>query len=154
MTDAEIENRAHQLIHNIANCTEILARWANDRGQATTPIDRALAKSVPLQLMKDLSNNDKHGYPLRFSRSGRSPRLANVKRVAGLRSGPDNGGASLMMPIYGPNAGKLVGSGDVSVFITGEIVDDGDGKVADLRETQLEAIGALEEAARTMGVQF
>src|SRR5438552_493937 len=64
-SDDQLVNFAHMLIHNIANLRDHLRRWAAHNGKEKDAIDRAADASPDLQIIRDLSNNDKHGYPPR-----------------------------------------------------------------------------------------
>ncbi len=62
-TSEGLENDTYMLIHNIANIHEHLKAWAAKNGQDKKEVDRIFEKSMALKIVKDLSNNDKHGYP-------------------------------------------------------------------------------------------
>lgn len=152
LDQAALDNLAHAVIHNIANFNEHLTRWAQDNERHTAPIDNALTSSPELQLIKDLSNNDKHGYPLRYSRSGKSPRLREVGRRMRLSTGATKG-SSISMTL-GPN-GPIIRASEgasASVVVTATIEDGSSEPIGDLYETEVEALRVLEEAAREMGV--
>src|SRR5262245_23193863 len=62
---SQISNVAHSLIHNVANLHDHFKRWLRKVGQDPKRVDDLLKVSAALQVVKDLSNNDKHGYPPR-----------------------------------------------------------------------------------------
>ena len=65
LNDEELSNLVHSLIHNIANLHDNLKRWAKKNGKDKSKVDIAFKNSLALQIIQDLSNNDKHGYPPR-----------------------------------------------------------------------------------------
>jgi hypothetical protein len=76
LTGAEMQNAAFGLIHNIANLRDNVSRWAEDNGKSFNG-GEFVAGSMSLGLLHDLSNTDKHGFPLQQKRwSGRSPLIA------------------------------------------------------------------------------
>ena len=68
---------------------------AGQNGQDKAKVDRAIDSCLDMQIVQDLSNNDKHGYPLRNGgRSGKSPQLIEINR-----DGPANPGKSRLLMI-------------------------------------------------------
>jgi len=65
LSDEQISNLAHSAISNLANLRDHLRRWAKLHGHDPDRIDDAVKKSFELQVIIDLSNVDKHGYPPR-----------------------------------------------------------------------------------------
>jgi len=123
LSDEQISNIAHSAIHNLANLSDHLRRWATLSGHDPKKIDQTVQKSFELQVIIDLSNSDKHGYPPRDGgRSGRAPKLSEVNRVMKLSTGTQpHSSASLTLtpkPVT-----RLVGSGSATVVVTGTIVD-------------------------------
>lgn len=148
----DIENAAHTVIHNIANLQDHLRRWAHHNRKDKTKVDEAFDASLDLRIMKDLSNNDKHGYPPRDGgHSGLSPVLKDVRRVMQLRTGATPGSSVTMT--FGPGGvPKVSGSGTAQAIITGEVVDKDQNLVGDLFEIQDRAVRAWEGLIENLGV--
>jgi hypothetical protein len=88
LTSEEIENLAQSAIHNVAHLHDHLKKWARQNRATESIIDAAVPALEALKIVRDLSNNDKHGYPPRdggFSK--RSPRLRDVTRALKLEGG-------------------------------------------------------------------
>ena len=98
LTVAELSNLAHSVIHNVANLHDHLRRWAAKNGHNPSRIDQVISHSVPLQIITDLSNNDKHGYPPRNAgHSGKAPQLAEIKRVLRLTTAAETGSSVMVI---------------------------------------------------------
>lgn len=90
LSDADLSNSAHTLIHNIANLPDHLKRWAAKNSVDKSKIDALFASNTALQIIKDLSNNDKHGYPPRNGgNSGKAPQVVEIGRMMQLSTGSE-----------------------------------------------------------------
>ena len=149
---AQLENLAYSVIHNIANFPNHLRRWAKRNGRDPSPIDAVLRESLPLQLVKDLSDNDKHGYPPRDGGlSGQAPRLTDVNRVLQLSTGAAKGSSvGVIFSADGPLV-RASGGGGANVVVTGSVVEAGGAPLGDLHKISLEAIGACERMLSAIG---
>ncbi len=153
LNPAQLSNLAHSAIHNIANLQNHIRRWAAKNGRDPKQVDQAVAKYLPLQLIKDLSNNDKHGYPPRNGgRSGKAPKLVDVKRVLKLRT--DTAPGSCVEVIFAPKGPKQIvsGGGGSVVVVTGTVVDGGGGILGDLHDIEAKALKVWEQELRNLGV--
>lgn len=142
--EEEIENDAHLVIHNIGNLFDHLRRAAAKLGFNKDDVNVAAEGSAAIQLVRDLSNNDKHGYPPRdggFSKS--SPRVQNIRRVMRMSSGAQPDGFAAVT--LGPGGPQFSGTGSATVIITGEIVDPNGKPISDLDEVIPDAIAAWEQ---------
>ncbi|MCH7903983.1 MAG: hypothetical protein IH944_05375 [Armatimonadetes bacterium] len=98
---------------NLANLKDNLK---NRLGARRELVEEFIDTNVALQLLIDLANANKHGYPLtRTERSGRSPRLENI-------------GCSCVVPpgeTFGINlkSGQVIGSEKCRIEITADVVD-------------------------------
>ncbi|MHC4795220.1 MAG: hypothetical protein ACYTF1_01130 [Planctomycetota bacterium] len=96
-SDDDFSNYAHTVIHNIANMRDHLRRWAAHNGHDKTKVDQTVDNSLDLQIIKDLSNNDKHGYPPRDGgHSGKCPQIVDINRVMQLQTQAKKGSTSGM----------------------------------------------------------
>lgn len=147
LTEPQLSNLAHAIIHNIANLRDHLRHWARKNCQNQNDIDKTITNCPALQIIIDLSNNDKHGYPPRDGgHSKRSPKLVEVKRV--LTIGP---GTAL---IFTPNGLKQTTSGDGSsqVIVDGTVVDINGVPIGDLYDLWNEALKAWEQQIKAFGI--
>lgn len=154
LSDAEIENRTHMLIHNLANLKDHTLKWFRASGLNRKHIDDFRAANLAILIIEDLSNNDKHGYPPRDAGlSGKAPQLININRIMRLSVGGEVGSSTgvYMMP-----SGQLrsFGKGSTAVVITGDIVDSAGARLGDLYETQSDALLAWEGMFRSLGLRL
>lgn len=140
LKDPDLSNLAYSLIHNIANLKDILKKWAIANNRDKAKIEQAVNRSFDLQIIIDLSNNDKHGYPPRDGGySGKSPNLVEINRVLQLKAG---GNAGNYITVKSGDKGMLEksGPGIAKVILTGNIVDKDGNHLGALEDVALEAI--------------
>jgi hypothetical protein len=144
LTDEELSNRVHTVIHNIANLEGHLIRWTSARGMEPDMVRNAVAQSDDLRIVIDLANNDKHGYPPRNGgRSGRSPRLVDLERWLSMTTQAEAGSSVGFTP--SPDGkGRIIGDGSAAVVITGAVVDAEGSRVGDLDAILQASIGVWE----------
>lgn len=145
--DNQLQNLAHSLIHNIANFRDHLSRYAKNQSADIGTAIAVLDDSASFQLVKDLSNNDKHGYPPpNGGFSKRSPQLVSVTRVMQLTTGAAKG-SSVMMTLgtNGPIV-RSTGGGSAAVVVTGEVEDGNGERINGFKEITTDAVAACEQA--------
>jgi hypothetical protein len=152
LTKEDIENLAYAVVHNIANLQDHLRRWAANNGMDEKKVDATVNGSLPLQLIKDLSNNDKHGYPpRRGGRSGAAPQLVNLGRRMRLTPGPE-AGSKIMMTFAPDGTPRISGSGVAYAVLTGDVVDRDGEPMGDLWEIEQNAVKAWEALLADFGI--
>ncbi|MFZ4729504.1 MAG: hypothetical protein ACOYMQ_12730 [Pseudanabaena sp.] len=152
LSDADLSNSAHTLIHNIANLPDHLKRWAAKNSVDKSKIDALFASNTALQIIKDLSNNDKHGYPPRNGgNSGKAPQVVEIGRMMQLSTGSEeNSFVGFMITPDGQQ--HVSGSGSATVIVTGNVVDSEGVSIGDLYDIKLDAIDVLEKFMMSLGV--
>ena len=154
LSDEQLSNIAHSLIHNIANLQDHLKKWAKSNDKDKTKVDDAFNKSQPLQVIQDLSNNDKHGYPPRNrGYSGKSPRVGEIRRVLQLATGAEKGSV-VGIKITPQGVPTIFGSGTAKVIVSGDILDVDGNNIGDLHRTALEAVQVWESVLDDFGVEL
>jgi hypothetical protein len=144
LSDDELSNQAHMVIHNIANLRDHLRRWAAQHGQDKAKVDQTVDNCLELQIMQDLSNNDKHGYPPRDGgHSGKCPQLIEINRVMRLQTQAKKG-SMIAMTIGAGGVPKFIGDGSAKAVVTGDVVDNAKNRIGDLYEIASKAIAAWE----------
>jgi len=139
------------LIHNIANLHDHLRKWAaRTDARKEDVIDDTFDKSLPLKIMKDLSNVDKHGPPRNRGFSGLAPRLEGVRRSLRITAKPKKGVEITMGPRGTP---QLTGEGSAKAILTGEVVDSDGNRIGELMGLATAAITAWETVARDLGLK-
>ena len=154
LTAAQIENTAHAGIHNIANLDNHLIRWARHNGIDDAKIHEAVEASDAIKTIKDLSNNDKHGYPPRDGgHTGVAPQLLEMQRIMRLSTGTE-AGSSISMTL-GPDGVPVIssrGSASARAVVTGNVVDKDGNRLGDLVEIETSAIVDLEKVMEELGI--
>jgi hypothetical protein len=155
MTDEQLSNIAHLVVHNIANLGDHLRKWTRKSGKNPGEVDETIAGSFELRVLLDLSNNDKHGYPPRdggFSK--RSPKLVELERCIRLK--PAKGSTGMTFTVSLRDGPKRVPpeEGSAIVVISGSVVDAAGVRLGDLSDLSAAAIKAWEELARRFGIAF
>ena len=144
-SDAELANTAHMLIYNIANLKDLLKKWAVRSGKDRTKVDDAFKRSEALKIIKDLSNNDRHGYyPQKRGNSGKSPRVDRITNVMQMTTKPEKG-SFVSLTLNRQGVPQIAGSGTAKVIVTGDILDRDGNKIGDLHKTALEAVEVWEK---------
>lgn len=152
LSDDELSNQAHTVIHNIANLRDHLRRWAAQNGQDKAKVDQTVENCLELQVMQDLSNNDKHGYPPRDGgRSGKSPQVIDVNRVMRLQTQAKKG-SMIAMTIGAGGVPKFIGDGSAKAVVTGDVVDNAKNRIGDLYEMTSKAVEAWERLLVEFGL--
>jgi hypothetical protein len=151
-SDDELSNQAHSVIHNIANLRDNLRRWAAKNGHDKNKIDRTVNSSFELQVIQDLSDNDKHGYPPRNGGdSKRSPELTGINRVMRLET-QGKKGSMIAMTIGADGVPRFRGDGTAKAVVTGDVVDNTNGRIGDLYEIATKAVEAWERLLVDLGL--
>lgn len=154
LSEAEITNTAYSLIYNIAHFDTILKKWANKNDQNKTKVNDMFNSSLALQIIKDLSNYDKHPYPPRDGgHSGKSPRVDKINTILQMTTKPEKG-SFVSLTFNRQGIPQIAGSGTAKVIITGDILDKDGIKIGDLHKTALEAVEAWENILGDFGVKL
>ncbi len=89
--EPKILNQINSVISNLANLKDCLKKKIEESGNDPQVIEDEINNSPHLQVILDLSNQEKHGYPLtKTRRSGKDPLITNVGRVLSSSNKPDN----------------------------------------------------------------
>ena len=110
-------------------------------------MDQVFNKSFILQVVKDLSNNDKHGYPTRkgdHGHSGKRPKLVELSRNLRLSTNPGEG-SSIGITLNRDGTPRILGSGSSAAITTGSIIDKDGNQIGDLHECAIKAVIILEQ---------
>ena len=114
----ETINRINGIVSSLANLKDHLKKKMEERSGNSQAIEDEIDKELPLQLILDLNNQEKHGYPLTKSRrSGRDPKIVNIAKAISLRQGV-KATAFIRNPITGAGA-----TDNMAIVITAEVVD-------------------------------
>jgi hypothetical protein len=145
LSDADLSNCAHTLIHNIANLRSHLKQWAKQNGYDKKEVEQVFENSLDLQIIQDLSDNDKHGYPPRNNGySGKCPQLVNINRLMQLQTCTRNG-STIGITLDSAGVPRSFGDGTAKAIITGDVVDRDKDYIGDLQKIASDAVQAWEQ---------
>ena len=152
LSDSELSLQAHSVIHEIANLFDHLRKWAKHNGHEKTKIDETVKNCLELQIIRDLSDNDKHGYPPRKGgHSGKSPQLININRVMRLHTQAKKGSASVMT-LGLDGIPKISGDGTAKAVVTGDVIDNDNNRIGDMYDIANIAVIAWEHLLVEFGL--
>jgi hypothetical protein len=152
LSDEELSNQIHLVIHNIANLADHLRRWAAKNGRDKQRVNQILRSSFELQVIQDLSDNDKHGYPPRDGgRSGKSPQLAEIDRVMCLQPQANNGSV-IAMTIGAGGVPKFMGDVSAKAVVISRIVDYDNNYLCEFSDITAKAVEAWETLLLEFGL--
>lgn len=113
--EPKILNQINSVISNLANLKDCLKKKIEESGSDSKVIEDEINISPYLQVILDLSNQEKHGYPLtKTRRSGKDPLITNVGRALSPSNKPDN------IRHEGSNGSSMM---NMMVKITADITD-------------------------------
>jgi hypothetical protein len=121
-----LENKILIILHNLANFKDNLKAWLLAKGIDSKIVELEINNSLHLQVLIDIINQEKHGYPLtKSSRSGMNPVITDERQVlqVSTRNEP-NSFAGFFVSLNG----EMKTLGDNKVMITATI-KDGHGNV-------------------------
>ena len=153
-SNGDLSNYAHMVIHNLANLQDNLRKWAAHNGHDKAKVDQAVNTSFDLQIIKDLSNNDKHGYPPRDrGHSGKCPKLVDINRVMQLKTQAKKG-SYIGMTLDAQGIPKIFGNGTAKAIITANVVDNDNNLIGDFYEIANRAVEAWEQLLDYFGLNI
>lgn len=138
--ETETTNRVQNVINNLANLKDILKENIAQQGKDSRVIENEINQSMSLQLVLDLSNQEKHGYPLtKTQRSGKNPQITNIRSGLSPSDKPDN-------VKYSASTGAA--AYNVMIVVSADIVDSNGHHLLTLDELVNSAIDDWENMIR------
>ena len=114
----ETINTINSIIAGLANLKDHLMSKLELQGGNLQDIENEINQDVPLQLILDLNNQEKHGYPLKKTRrSKKDPKIINISKGISPRPGVQ-ATAFIRDPITGAGA-----TDNMAIVITAEVID-------------------------------
>jgi hypothetical protein len=155
-TEEELSNITYSVIDNISYLRDHLQKWVVTNGKDKKRVDEAIDRSPALLIIRDLSNNNKHGYPPSNGRgySGKAPRLGKIDRSLQLAPGATAGSVEItMFDLDGTPKVSSPGSDTLRAITTGEVFDKDNNRIGDLNEIAAEAVQAWEQLLEEFGIE-
>ena len=140
----EVENKIFIILHNLVNLKNCIKNSLEKSGCDKTLVENTINQTLHLQVLVDLVNQEKHGYPLtKNNRSNKNPVIKDISQ--GLRlSGVDGRPASFMM---NPFDGTFHSEGDNAIVIHAKVYDDKDALLFSIDELVEKSFVSLQEIA-------
>ena len=116
-----ITNKIFIILYNLSSLKDHLKNCLKNNGHDPNIVEQEINNSIHLQVLIDLVNQEKHGYPLtKSNRSGKNPLIKNPSQFLLLRTDTTAGStASFTFSRNGP-----ILHGNNSIMIDAEIHDD------------------------------
>ena len=143
MSSPQRENVAQQAILLVGHLPDHLRRWARERHVPIGPIETLLASSVPVQVIVDLANREKHGGDARDGGlSKRRPRLVGLTPALRFTGGGEAPSVSFSL---GPDGiSPPIVHGNAEVVLSGQVVGADGQTIGELPDLLAEAVTSLE----------
>ena len=145
-----LANSASLLIANIASIKDHLKHWCQERNLDFSG-EKLINSNNAVALIHDLWNVDKHGKLTSPPRSGRVPRLVNLKTT--MRVTTNSTVQVMLVPTQdGGWKPQTDGNGSVALVLTGRIVDENDNDLGEFVATCEQAAEAWQQELHRAGV--
>ena len=125
------------VVSNLSNLKDHLKKTATAKGIDKNLIEKEIDNSLHLQLIIDINNAEKHGYPVTSKRSNLDPKIVNLK--SGLKVIGDG-----MTSISIHPDGRIEQTGNVETIIDADILDFNNNKICSFSELTIKSIEAWE----------
>jgi len=120
--EIEIIRIIGDILHNIATIRDLMKNKMERTGQNKRLIENEINKCFHLQILIDIDNQLKHGYPLTINpRTKKNPIMKNFRQSMSVSSGTSPGARSFFCISLD---GKVETKGDVSIIVNCDIFDD------------------------------
>lgn len=144
------QNLIMNVIHLINSLRDIIKNKARDIGGNPADYEKLIDRNLPLALITDLSNKDKHGDPLtRSNRSKKDPKITNIEQ--GLRG---NGITNVLFTTDLNTGNTTLDSveGDVKIAVVADIVDSSGNFIMPLHQMIEESLSKIENYLKIKGI--
>lgn len=123
----EVLNKLIMIVSHISNLKDHLKNRIEIKGGSKQIIEDEINNNLHLQLIVDLNNAEKHGYPVKSKRSKLDPKFGNITSGLTLTGGDEN-----YITIH--PSGKIEKHGDVITRINADILSFKDEKICTFDE--------------------
>ncbi len=148
--EAELNNRIFGVISSIAALKDHLKNRMVKLKKNPQLVEDMINNCMELQLIMDLSNQEKHGYPLQKRKhSNKDPQIKNLSHGLSVL-GPGSG--SVTFTISEENAGFGSSEGNMAIHISGQVVDGHDNFIMTTDDMIRVALSKIEEFMKTQNL--
>jgi hypothetical protein len=150
LSDEQLLNIAFSLAYNVFSLRDHLKNWAAAHCGSDQRVKDLFSASMPLKIIADLSNADKHGYPLDRPWTDIGPRLGEVTRPLRMTAKP---GAGWFFVTAGAD-GRLrtTGEGEAKIVLSADVLDKDGNRIGDLVEIAEQAVADWEKLLAELGI--
>ena len=129
-----LENKIFLILHNLSSIKDHLKNCLAKKGISPKIVETEIDNSLHLQVLIDLVNQEKHGYPLtKTNRSGKNPIIKDISQALTFRKNQKDGSSSSFS--FSFDSDCAISSDDNStIAIVADIFDDKNNKLFDLDE--------------------
>lgn len=118
---ADTENKILIILHNLASLKDHLKNFLRANRHDPQLVENEINQSLHLQVLIDLVNQEKHGYPLtRNNRSGKNPVIKNAMKAMSISTGSE---PNSVAGISGDFGGAIQVTGNSKITIMAWIHD-------------------------------
>lgn len=154
-TPDQLRLKLRVLIELVASLENHLCKWAGNHGKNPLKVKAVFAHSRPLQIIHDLFNSNKHGFPGRHGelRSGQAIKYEYVRREMKLKTQAKKG--SWVAMTLGPRGEPVIrGDGMALGILTADIVDRNGNKIGDVYDHLGRAVEDCEHLMSDLGIKL
>jgi hypothetical protein len=150
LSDEQLLNLAFSLAYNVFSLRDHLKDWYKARTGSDKRVKDFFRESMPLKIIADLSNADKHRYPLDRPWTDLGPKLGEVTRPLRMTAKPGAGWFG-MTP---STDGKLrsIGEGEAKIVLSADVLDKDGNRIGDLVQIAEQAVADWEKLLVELGI--
>ena len=150
-SEEELRDRSLNLIANIASIKDHLKNYCDDKNKVFEG-DALINSNMSVAVVHDLWNADKHG-KLNQSRSGKHPKLQDVRQSLRLKTGTEAGsGVLFQMDFNGNSRVDAEIGGSAELVLDGDVVDVGGNRLGKFQDICESAVEAWEKELSNVGI--
>ena len=144
-----MENKIILILHNLSSIKDHLKNCLAKKGIDPKIVETEIDNSLHLQVLIDLVNQEKHGYPLtKTNRSNKNPIIKDISQALTFRNVEMDGSSSTFSF---SSDGTITTDGKSTIAIVADIFDDKNNKLFDLDELVETCYTKFENLAKANG---
>lgn len=144
------ENQIILIIGGLADLKDNLKKYIKLQKGDDSVVEDRINQSLHLQLVIDIANSQKHGYPLtKPERSGKSPKITGIRSVLSAKSTKENPVTSFK---FDPFKGTVETEGNVKIRISGSVEDAKGKQIMQIYELIEGALSQWEDLIKELNI--
>jgi hypothetical protein len=150
LSHEQLLNLAFSLAYNVFILRDHLLNWASGRPGGREQVLDFFKTSMPLKIVADLCNADKHGYPPDRPWTDLVPSLGEVTRPLQITAKP--GAGWFMYTVGADGRPRTYGEGEAKVVLSADVLDKDGNRIGDLVELVEKAVTDWEKLLVELGI--